>query len=230
MLAMRAGAGRAFALIDASRFRVGFSKISEYSSGGADSTGFLNVRDYDSGTQKSDFFTRLYSTTGYTNTPLRPALARAGRYFANKLSGQSDPVQYSCQRNYTILSTDGYWNEPTVTPKRIDGTTDIGNADAGASVDRPMRDAFNNGAGVSNSLADVAQYYYVTDLRTSALANCTGSVANQDVCENKVPTDAKDTNDAQHMTTFTMGLGLSGTLTYDKNYETQRSGDFFDIK
>ncbi|RYG39156.1 MAG: pilus assembly protein PilY [Burkholderiales bacterium] len=230
MLAMRAGAGRAFASIDASRFRVGFSKISQHANGGADSTGFLNVRDFDVGTQKADFFTRLYSTSGTGYTPLRPALARAGRYFAKKLTGQSDPMQYACQRNYTILSTDGYWNEDEKTPKRLDGTTEIGNTDAGTGVERPMRDAFNSGAGVGNTLADVAQYYYVTDLRTSALSNCTGSVAGQDVCENMVPTDAKDTSNAQHMTTFTMGLGLSGRLTYDKDYEAQRSGDFFEIK
>jgi type IV pilus assembly protein PilY1 len=230
MLSIRSGAGMAFAKIDASRFRVGFSKISEYANGGANSTGFLNIADFDGGTQKADFFSRLYSTSGYSNTPLRPALARAGRYFANKLSGQTDPIQYACQRNYTILSTDGYWNQASVQPVQLDGVTEIGNTDIGTSVARPMRDEVNNGAGASNTLADVAQYYYTTDLRTSALGNCTGAVANQDVCANIVPVDQKDTNSAQHMTTFTMGLGLNGTLTYDKNYETQTSGDFYDIK
>lgn len=230
MLAMRAGAGMAFAQIDAARFRVGFSKISEYANGGANSTGFLNIGDFDGGTQKTDFFTRLYGTSGTSTTPLRPALARAGRYFANKLSGQTDPMQYACQRNYTILSTDGYWNEGSITHKDLNGTVGIGNVDAGASVPRPQRDEANGGAGYADTLADVAQYYYVTDLRTSALGNCSGSVANQDVCEDIVPVDTKDTNKAQHMTTFTVGLGLSGTLTYDKNYEKQTSGDFYDIK
>lgn len=236
MLAMRAGAGRAFAAIDASRFRVGFSKISEYNNGGANSTGFLNVDDYDKRdaggalVQKQEFFKRLYGTTGSSTTPLRPALARAGRYFANKLSGQNDPMQYSCQRNYTILSTDGYWNESSITHKNLTGAVGVGNTDAGASIARPMRDEGNGGAGYADTLADVAQYYYVNDLRTAGLGNCSGSVANQDVCENNVPTDAKDNNKSQHMTTFTLGLGLSGTLTYDKDYETQKSGDFFDIK
>ena len=42
---------------------------------------------------------------------MRGALSKAGRYFAKKVSGQTyDPVQYSCQRHYTLLSTDGYWN------------------------------------------------------------------------------------------------------------------------
>ncbi len=230
MLAIRAGAGFAFARIDASRFRVGFSKISEYNNGGADGTGFLNIRDFDGGTQKTDFFTRLYGTSGSSTTPLRPALARAGRYFANKLSGQTDPMQYACQRNYTILATDGYWNESSIKHLDLNGNVGVGNVDAGASVARPMRDEANGGVGYADTLADVAQYYYTTDLRTTALGNCTGSVANQDVCANIVPVDTKDNNSAQHMTTFTMGLGLSGTLTYDKNYETQRSGDFYDIK
>ena len=231
MLAMRAGAGRAFAKIDATRFRVGFSKISEYSKGGADSKGFLNIRDYDGGTQKVDFFSRLYNTSGTSNTPLRPALARAGRYYANKLSGQTDPVQYSCQRNYTILSTDGYWNQDTASPLNLSGGSGVGNPDAGNSVERPMRDEADNGAGLSDTLADVAMYYYVNDLRTSTLGNCSGSVANQDVCENNVPSDgARDTNPAQHMTTFTLGLGLSGTLTYDKNYLSQTTGDYAALK
>ncbi|MFN5048322.1 pilus assembly protein [Roseateles sp.] len=231
MLAMRTGAGKAFAKIDASRFRVGFSKISEHANGGADSTGFLNVRDYDTGSQKTEFFTRLYGTVGSSNTPLRPALARAGRYYANKLSGQSDPVQYSCQRNYTILSTDGYWNQDSSSPLNLLGSTGVGNPDGGSAIERPMRDAANNGSGVSDTLADVAMYYYVNDLRTETLGNCSGAVANQNVCENNVPSDnQRDTNTAQHMTTFTLGLGISGTLAYDKDYLTQTGGDFFAIK
>lgn len=241
MLAMRAGAGLAFAKLDATRFRVGFSKISEYANGGANSTGFLNIADFDAGTQKTEFFKRLYGTATGGNTPLRPALARAGRYFANKLTGQTDPMQYACQRNYTILSTDGYWNQATVIPKQLDGTTDIGNPDGGSSIDRPFRDEANNGVGVSNTLADVAQYYYLTDLRTPALNNCSvtfnqkdvnGNVTSvtQDVCDNIVPVDNKDNNKAQHMTTFTLGLGLNGTLTYRKDYESAPSGDYFDIK
>lgn len=231
MLAMRAGAGFAFAKIDPTRFRVGFSKISQHANGGSDSTGFLNIRDYDGGTQKVDFFTRLYSSSGGGGTPLRPALARAGRYFAKKLSNQSDPIQYSCQRNYTILSTDGYWNTTEYPPMNLLGGEGVGNLDAGVNVPRPLRDDINSGAGAAETLADVAMYYYSNDLRTEALGNCSGAVVGENVCTNNVPTDAtKDTNSAQHMTTFTMGLGLSGTLKYAKDYETQTSGDFADLK
>jgi type IV pilus assembly protein PilY1 len=232
MLAMRSSAGLAFSKIDATRFRIGFATI--HNSSNTDSKSFLNIRNFDTGTQKSDFYSRLYSISPNSSTPLRPALERAGKYYANKLSGQTDPVQYSCQRNYTILSTDGYWNtgdEPSnYVPTQLDGITAIGNPDAGASVARPLRDEVN-GTGVSNSLADIAMYFYMTDLRDSSRSNCTGAISGQDVCENNVPSDGvKDTAQYQHMTTFTLGLGANGTLVYNKNYETQTSGDYWDIR
>src|SRR5690606_28939755 len=55
-------------------------------------------------------------------------------------------------------------------------------------------------AGSSNSLADVAQYYWATDLRTPALGNCTGAL-NSDVCNNEVPITGLDRAEHQHMTT-----------------------------
>src|SRR5690606_20235777 len=83
---------------------------------------FLNVRDYNS-TQRALFIERLYNTSANGGTPLRPALSRAGQYYAKKIAGQTyDPVQYSCQRNYVLLSTDGYWNGGT--GKQLNGSTD----------------------------------------------------------------------------------------------------------
>ncbi|MGH6645301.1 pilus assembly protein [Aquabacterium sp.] len=74
--------------------------------------------------------------------------------------------------------------------------------------------------GVSNTLADVAEYYYRTDLRTSALDNCTGALGvGTDVCDNsKLTAAGRDTATWQHMSTFTLGLGVNGVLAYDKNY------------
>jgi type IV pilus assembly protein PilY1 len=245
VLAMKTGVGRAFGQIDTARFRVGFSTIND--TGVTDGNEFLNIRDFSAGTQKADFYSRLYGVNPSSSTPLRPALVKAGRYFANNLTGQTDPVQYSCQRNYSILSTDGYWNtgnEPnSYTPRRLDGTTAIGNLDGGSSVARPMRDSCTasndgnsctnnlNGPGVSNTLADIAMYFYETDLRSSALGNCTGSVSGQDVCTDNVRSDGRrDIATHQHMTTFTVGLGVNGVLGYRSDYETATSGSFHDIR
>lgn len=415
-LLMRTAAGKAFQSLS-SDYRVGFSTISDKTA--KDGNYFLHVRDFDS-VHKQDFFTRLYGNGAGSYTPLRGALAKAGQYFANKVPGQDyDPVQYSCQRNYTILSTDGYWNNnietSTYGPYKLDGTS-VGQQDADEV--RPMQDGsqagvtrsivtqqvydyprtrtqtttvvysrskitvgsnlgqgscksaeyrvttqpeersvvtsqpqvesgstatqtytrtiitingsqqsdstsatgspvkslsnnwVNNGSssttnpsysnngssstacrtaaqlsaagltvgstsyspnatgtasapsvsngsaqnpaalgaaigsptqisdtsvnstfgGSTNSLADVAEYYYKTDLRTSALGNCTGN-GGRDVCTNDtmspIPTDSAT---YQHMVTSTIGIGTNGTLQYDPNYLQQTSGDFFNIR
>ncbi|CAB1368040.1 pilus assembly protein [Denitratisoma oestradiolicum] len=98
----------------------------------------------------------------------------------------------------------------------------------------PCETATTSG-GTSNTLADVAQHYYKTDLRTSGLGNCTGALGGTvSVCDNNVPSSGTgaeaDTANWQHLTTFTMGLGLSGTLTYRSDYKTATSGDYYDIK
>lgn len=239
MLTMRSAAGRVFVDVDSSRFRIGFSTI--HTKSGEDGSEFLNIRNFDAPDQKTKFFELLYGTKPSGYTPLRSALAQAGRYYANKVSNQLDPVQYYCQRNYTILSTDGYWNsndEPSGWNKQLGNSSKYGNQDGPnvAGVVRPQLDDVKKGtntggAGAEDTLADIAMYYYKTDLRTSALGNCTGAVTGQDVCENKVNTiNGVDEAAHQHMNTMTLGLGVSGLLTYDPNYLTQASGDFFNLK
>lgn len=414
-LLMRTAMGRAISSLD-SNYRVGFSTISDAAA--VDGTNlFRDVKDFDN-TQKANFYSSLYTASPSGNTPLRGALSKAGRYFANKVSGQTyDPMQYSCQRNYALLSTDGYWNtgleSSTYGPLKLDGTTLVGQQDGTES--RPMRDSaknilttvtpytasatrnqvsvtqtrtqpwtkttvsstgpgtntnggktvnnctktgyylvttlkqtytetqtqvFNtpqaatasynhtvvstdgvtssttdsaisystwsnsaaattattdNGAptdasysigsptqvcqlsagtsgttvtpgswsswtpatitytyttpspgtyvagtpttttttsgGSLNTLADVAEYYYTTDLRDSSLGNCTStsSGSSQDVCANIVRPVGSDKAATQHMDTFTIGLGVSGTLPYDKNYLTQTTGSYVSL-
>ncbi|MFN9747001.1 MAG: pilus assembly protein, partial [Betaproteobacteria bacterium] len=67
-------------------------------------------------------------------------------------------------------------------------------------------------------LADVAAYYYQTDLRTAALGNCTSGSTTEDVCTNNVPVSDTDTATHQHMTTYTLGLGVSGFMQYRPDY------------
>ena len=84
----------------------------------------------------------------------------------------------------------------------------------------PCPETIPSSGGSLNSLADVAQYYYVTDLRPAM--------------DNKVPpagtTLEEDTATHQHMTTFTVALGVNGTLRYRTDYKTANSGDFDDIR
>ncbi|MFZ5581918.1 MAG: pilus assembly protein [Pseudomonadota bacterium] len=395
MMTMKSGVGLAFKRMN-SNFRIGFTTISD--TGATDGTKFLTISDFDS-TQKSSFYSKLYAIDPSGGTPLRSALAKVGRIYAGQLG--TDPVQYSCQQNFALLSTDGYWDTPSTGPNpvRINGSTEVGQQDGSAprpmsdgaiagtvtktptvtvvtkytqtdkttttefrrysyyygsygkdscsgskhrlytqeqrmsrtSVDRyletveetttvtrtvvtsngvvtsdtsstattstvtnstssnqsssdsawsnygsvskgsctgstslpnpnpsvssqvssstasgtptvlststtgptvgtPVVTTYSTG-GHSNTLADTAYYYYETDLRDSSLNNCTsGSGTNADVCENNVPGTSSDNNPKQHMTTFTLGLGVDGTLAYSPTYQTDTSGDFYQIK
>lgn len=228
MQGMKTAASRAFRNID-SDYRVGFVTINGLQ--------YLPLAKFDSGAgqQKSIWYTRLFAADPNTGggTPLRSGLANVGRMFAGKqfsvagsTSGSTvDPVQYSCQQNFALLTTDGYWNSDTTsTIRNVDGSGAVGNADGG-STPRPMLD----NAGAQNTLSDVAKYYYDTDLRDNALNNCNGSLG-LDVCEDNVFVSGTDNNNKQHMTTFTLGLGVDGTLLYQPDYKTASSGDFADIK
>jgi type IV pilus assembly protein PilY1 len=140
MKMMKTSVSRAFRTVD-SRYRVGFTTIS--STNAVEGTKFLNIRDFDAA-QKELFYAKLFAADPSITTPLRGALAKAGQYYAGKAPSQTvDPIQYSCQRNFTILSTDGYWNtgyeSSTYGPFKLDGTTPVGQQDGGATL-RPMFD------------------------------------------------------------------------------------------
>ena len=228
--AMKTSVSRAFKSID-NRFRVGFSTICDKTAN--DSSIFLGNQTFEL-THKNNWFKKLFSTSTSCWTPLRGALSKTGRYYAHK-DGTVDPVQYSCQQNFAILSTDGYWNTDVETstfgPFGLTGAN-VGNLDGG-STPRPMKEGTT---AESDTLADVAKYYYDTDLRTGALGNCAGAsspdypTGNPDVCANNVFTSTTDSNVKQHMTTFTMGLGADGTLNFTTDYADAASGDFHDLK
>lgn len=240
MQAMKSAASRAFKPID-TRFRVGFNSISY--TGATDSAKFLHIDDFDL-TQKTSWYAKLFASSPTSSTPLRGALSKVGQIFAHKLSGAADPMQYSCQQNFTILSTDGYWNTSLETgtygPFGLGGSN-VGDLDSATTP----RQKYQGPTATANTLADVAKYYYDTDLRTPALGNCTGSpvppaTTGNTLCSNfsapltddpynNVFVAGTDNNTKQHMTTFTMGLGVSGALQYTSDYKTASSGDYYDL-
>lgn len=106
---------------------------------------FLEVNTF-TGTHRADWYTTLKSQTAEGTSPMREALARVGRYYGGKedsinqgmpATGDKDPIIDACQRNYTIMTTDGYWNVNHELigggPLRLDGTTRVGNQDGGAT-------------------------------------------------------------------------------------------------
>ena len=218
MQGMKSAASLAFKPIDG-RYRVGFFTINN------SSTNYLPIAKYEPGVgnQKQLWYNKLFSIVPGSGTPLRSALTTVGRIFAGKKPvGTSDPVEYACQKNFTLLTTDGYWNTDSDSAvKDVNGGA-IGDLDGGATP-RPL---YEGPTASSASLADAAKYYYDTDIRTTALGNCTGALG-QLVCGEE-PNNA--VNLKQNMTTLTLGLGIDGTLMYSGDYKTQTTGDFADIK
>jgi type IV pilus assembly protein PilY1 len=128
-----------------------------------------------------------------------------------------------------LLTTDGYWNSSAgQTLKDNDAVKNVDNVDSGYSTRAYGAYDGGNATNASDTLADVALYYYQTDLRTTA-TKATGALGT-DVTANNLPTTTKDTNPAQHMVTFTVGLGVDGLMTYRPDYETATVGDFYNIK
>ena len=245
VLMMKSATGRAFVDID-DRFRVGYSAISERATGASK---FLNVAKFTccgTTTQKYKFYQKLYASGASGYTPLRGALSKAGRLYSGTLTGANgtaNPVQYSCQQNFTILTTDGYWNlqneasgsstnnnTTNYGPYRADNVTQIGDWDAATlpaatntgdlsetTTPRPYRDS----GPYSNTLADIAAYYFRNDMYPNSPTlggYLEDGTTRLDLSTDNVPLAGSDVAKWQHMTTFTLGMGVSGQLTYDPNY------------
>ncbi len=228
-LMMKSGMATAFAPLD-DKYRVGFYTINSPSDSTYTNGAALNITDFSGGgssTPKGNWYSALFKVEGSSGTPLQSALDNIGKYYSGTppsgLSG--DPVQYSCQKNFTILSTDGYWNGtapsrgdwdkniPSSMPIK-DGKTAYDPADTGLTAGtRFPRPYYEGSSASSNSLADIAMYYWVRDLRLS------GSVS-----ANNVKTTSSDPAYWQHMNTFTIGLGVNGTLAYPDDLAALTSG------
>lgn len=173
---MRSAVGLAVKQLD-DKYRVGFSRINSTSyTDGAD---FRDVKLFNAA-QKQNFYSSLYGANPGGGTPLRGALSKIGRYYAKKLPSQSyDPVEYACQRNYAILTTDGYWNgggSPGVTEGSSYGPLDlsgnlVGNTDS--SEVRPMYDGGSSVRTASTPTTTVRRSTTVTRTRTTVTSNRT---------------------------------------------------------
>ncbi len=208
---MKSAASKAFLPLG-EKYRLGFNTINNgtFNNLATGGTNWLPVADLTS-TQKSNWYTKLFAAGGSSGTPLRSALQTAGKYFEGTLSNTNSPIEHTCQQNFTILSSDGFWNG--------DSSFDIGdwdNVDDPAKFCSRVNGCYDGALGYDNSLSDVAAYYYRNDLRPDK--------------EDNVPVSDKDNNPAQHMSTYTLSLGIDGEMVYRSDYDTATSGDYYRIR
>lgn len=146
---------------------------------------------------KRNLFDSLYKfTPGGLGTPTRNSVDQAGRYLeglSNSLFANGDPalpanLGGSCQQNFMLVMTDGFYNGTY--------TDTIGNADG--NNDSP----WDGGAYADSetaTLADITMHYYERDLRPTY--------------DDNVPTiTGIDEANHQHVVTYTLAFGVDGTL------------------
>jgi type IV pilus assembly protein PilY1 len=208
------------------QYRVGFHTLSNgltTSTTQSDPATFVNIADFDA-TQKAAWFQQLFaiSIPLRLETPTLDAMLRIGEYFRTggsaALTGATDPIILSCQKNWHMLFTDGFTNQPGLPtsaadqddtvpvplPQPVPSLDTLGLASMGFNPDfphfpHPFREDPNGSA--SNAASDYAMKYWVTDLRTAG-ANAT----------NDVPGTTKDPATWQHLNFAAMSLGTQGKL------------------
>ncbi len=149
--------------------------------------------------EKKELLDTIYEVNSSGGTPLRRALDDAGRLLACDRGDRDCPAlpipEGICQQNFTLLFSDGYWNGSTPRPGNFDGD-DSSVFDGGKYEDTH-----------SNTLADIAMYYYENDMFPAVDDGV--PLATADVDGVPVGTYASS-NDFihQHMKTFTIAFGV----------------------
>ena len=151
----------------------------------------------------------LYKYRSGGGTPLKEGLQAVGEYYkkndGNLLRRRGDAPYPAdggaCQQSFTVVVTDGYYSDVNFgSLGNVDG--DSKNAEWGGGK-QPYSDSYEKA-----TLADIAMYYYATDLRTDL--------------NNELPANKWDAAPHQHMVTFAVAFGVSGTLNPD-DYEDDRT-------
>jgi type IV pilus assembly protein PilY1 len=220
---MKTSVGIAFSAITAN-YKVGYVKLSNAGAGNA-----IDLKPADfTGTARANWYTALYNTTTSGSTPIRSAMDNVGRMFANltpyNYAAGSEVVQYPCQQNFMILTTDGYWNGSS--------TANVVNNDNVEDASRfctAARGCVDKRSQTQPSIADVALHWYNGGSSTDTVSlrpalepdmNSPGSV----------PAGAGE-NTHLHMNTYTLGLGVDGVMNYEPNYDSapKPGGDFYNL-
>lgn len=209
LLTAKAGTSLAFDKLGR-KYRIGYGKINKYSTTiDGVSTGALQrgVRNFE-GNDRKDFFDWLFAVDRETFTPLRKSLNYVGQYYSrtddqgpySTTPGVSGGSLLSCQTNYTVLMTDGYWTDGSSYDADTSGARDnVDGTDSVSAITGPDGATYTYTAvspyedSHNNTLADVAMYYWKRDLTN---------------LKNNVAINNDDPAFWQHMVTLSIGLGV----------------------
>ncbi|XOV82161.1 MAG: PilC/PilY family type IV pilus protein [bacterium] len=155
--------------------------------------------------EKQELLEEIYEVNSSGGTPLRRALDDAGQLLGCTRGDRACPAlpipEGICQQNFSLLFSDGYWNggdpNPLMSPtaQNFDGD-DSSVFDGGKFADTH-----------SNTLADVAMYYYENDLFPAVDDGVPLATADIESVPAGTYTSSNDFIH-QHMKTFTIAFGV----------------------
>jgi len=195
-------AGLTRSLADVTNMRVGYFTING-------NYGNVDMREMDDSDQKSDLYEDILDLGYSGSTPNRKAVAHLGAQFDKN----KRVIQHACQKNAGMLFTDGYSNQG--------GPGNYHNSDG--DMGAPFADNH------SNTLADIAAYYYQTRLRDKDFSSGRVPLSDPAVCESGTAAEkrAADCNADLHMNFYGVTLGAKGKLfgvSYGVNPDGTTSG------
>jgi type IV pilus assembly protein PilY1 len=220
---MKVAVGVAFAPLTAN-YRVGYVRLSVAGAGGA-----IDIKPTDfTATARSTWYSTLYNTTTSGSTPIRPAMHNVGKMFSNlspyDYAAGQEVVQFPCQQNFMILTTDGYWNGASASVlnnDNVENATRFCTRAAGCVDTRSQSQP---------SIADVALYWYNGGSNTTTVS--LRPELEPDMSKPGLVTAGPGENTHLHMTTYTLGLGVDGVMAYDADYDNAKikvGGDFYKL-
>lgn len=179
------------------------------------------------GPNRTSFFSALYGVDAGLNTPLRYAADQVGKYFSRTGPGNpwsEDPsntssagTEYDCRKSFHILTTDGYWNKGDEDAMVSLGgpMTNVGNADNFTGYVAPGRGVGRSGTTFSDANPDKLTVNPFADAFSSTLSDYVAYYWRRDLrpdLPNNVAPSSRDPAYWQHLTTFTVGMGVSTNL------------------
>ena len=189
-------------LIFQSNYRMGLGTLHNNNSVGT------AISDMEVQANKDSLIQAVSRIRGSGSTPTRGMYQNIGRYFDKADTGTlnsgnanlgitnsspilSEPQGGSCQQNFAVVVSDGFWRNESIS---------VGNDDNDSGPTTSTWDGGSYSDSWSNTLADVAMRYYEKDLATG------------------LPGEVKiipgvDENPEQHLVGFMVAFGIDGTLT-----------------
>ena len=206
---------------------------------------YMPIGDFNSG-QKNLWFSKLFSQRAGGASPAREGLARVGRYYGGKddsinggmpATGADDPIQYACQQNFTIMTTDGYWNGQTESSGpglyggglQLDGVTQVGQQDGDPTC--PLSDPFCprpiwDGTSGSSHVVTNKTNAYTDNACSLALLYRQDFQTQRQVTNTTRDTTRTTKRTVQYYEAKTQALATTTQTTFTQTYDSQSTEQF----